>query len=210
MLFFETAASKRRCANTDATRDKSRLVARNSVLIESHVRDLQHTFHPRSINTIRLKINQEQVVLSTARHKAVSARCHRIRKRLTVLQYLLLVFNELRRGRLLECCCKCSDGMVVGSPLVPREDRLVDRIFKVIQNLLALFGVPAHSLAVENHCAARTTKRFMCCGRDNVGVLKWRRHNPCRDEPRDVSHVGEEISPNLVCDLTHARVVDVA
>jgi hypothetical protein len=64
--------------------------------------------------------------------------------------------------------------VVVRAALVAGENREVDGSFKIVQYLLASLRVGrAYALAVEDHRPARSTKRFVCCGCDDIRV--WER-----------------------------------
>merc|ERR1719218_401635 len=64
-------------------------------------------------------------------------------------------------------------------------------------------------LAVEDHATARTAKRLVRGGGDDVRVRERVVHNVRGHETGDVRHVGHEVGAHLVADLAHALVVVV-
>jgi hypothetical protein len=118
------------------------------------------------------------VAVSTVRDELVAESLELNLKSLGVLENLFLVLTELRSGGLLEGNSQSSDGVVVGTTLVTREDGEVDRTLKVIHDFLASLGVSAtHTLAEEDHGTTRTTERLVGGGGDDVGVLEGRRND---------------------------------
>ena len=99
--------------------------------------------------------------------------------------------------------------MVVRSTLVTWEDGEVDGSLKVIQDLLAGFGIGASdSFAEEDHGSSRSTEGLVSGGGDDIGVFEGRRNDTRCDEAGDVSHIDNEIGAHFVGDLTHASIID--
>lgn len=128
---------------------------------------------------------------------------------LGVLQNLLLVLLELRGGGLFEGNGQSGDGVVVGASLVAREDREVDGTLKVIHDVLAGLGVvAADTLAEENHCTTRTTEGLVGSGGDHISMVEGRGDDASGNQSGDVSHINNEVSADLVSNLTHALVIN--
>jgi hypothetical protein len=132
-------------------------------------------------------------------------------KLLGVLDDLLLVELEVLSLCLLQRDSKRSDGVVVGSALVTREDGEVDGSFEIVEGLLAGLRVSlAYSLAEEDHCATGSTERLVGGGGDNVAVWEGRLVDASRNKTRNVCHVHHQVASDLVGNLAHTGVVNFA
>lgn len=130
---------------------------------------------------------------------------------LGVLDDLLLVELEVFGLGLLEGDSERGDGVVVGSALVAREDGEVDGALEVVKSLLASLRVSlAHALAEEDHGATGSTERLVGGGGDNVAVLEGRLVDASSDKTGNMGHVHQEVAADLVSNLAHAGVVDLA
>lgn len=149
------------------------------------------------------------MAVGTVRDELVAESLELNLKSLGVLDNLLLVLAELRSGGLLEGDSQSSDGVVVGTTLVTREDGEVDRTLKIIHDVLAGLGVSAaHALAEEDHGTTGTTERLVGGGGNHIGVLEGRRNDTGSNQTGDVSHVDNQVGANLVGNLAHTGVVN--
>mmetsp|Transcript_24738 Transcript_24738/g.80923 ORF Transcript_24738/g.80923 Transcript_24738/m.80923 type:complete len:488 (+) Transcript_24738:17-1480(+) len=210
VLLRESARGERGRADADAARDEGGLVARHGVLVECNVGELEHGLDARAVDAGRLEVDEQQVVVRAARDERVAAFAHRVGEPSRVAEHLLLVLDELWRGRLLERGGEGGDGVVVRPALVAREDGLVDGALELVRDLLPLLVDPLDALPVKDHRASRSAEGLVRGGGDDVRVVEGGRHNLCCDEAGDVRHVCEQDRPDLVADLAHPRVVDVA
>lgn len=195
--------------DTDTARGKGRLVTGDGVLVASNVDLLKNGLDTSAVQRLGAKVQEDHVAVGTVRDELVAQVLELFLKGLGVLDHLLLVLLELRGGSVLERNRESSDGVVVRTTLVARENREVNGTLKVIQDVLASLGVGvADTLAEEDHGTTGTTKRLVGSGGDNIGVLEGRGDDASSNQTRDVSHVHNEVGPDLVSDLAHAGIVN--
>ena len=65
-------------------------------------------------------------------------------------------------------------------------------------------------LTHKDDTTARTTQRLVRRGGDDMSELDRVVEEACSDQPSWMSHIDEEDSPNLICDLTDTLVVPFA
>lgn len=147
--------------------------------------------------------------VSTVGDKTVVELLELLLKSLSILENLLLVLDKLRGLSLLEGNSQSSDGVVVRTTLVTGEDGEVYGVLKVVENLSASLGVDgSDTSSEEDHGTTRTTERLVGGGGDNVGVLKGRGDDLSGNKTRNVGHVDDKVSTNLVSNLAHALIVN--
>lgn len=211
VLLAETTGGHSRSTDTDTTGNKSRLVTGNRVLVESNVNSLTDSLNTSTVNALVTERNKNHVRVGTVRNELVGLGLELSLKNLSVLEDKSLVFLELGGLGLLEGNGKSSDGVVVGTTLVTRENGEVDGVFQVVKDLLTGLGVDgANATSEEDHGTTGTTERLVSSGGNNVSVLKGRGDDTSGNETRDVGHVDNKVSANLVGNFTHALVVDQA
>merc|ERR1712010_331452 len=181
-------------------------VAGNGVLVGGNVSELQNSLNSGSIDSLRLQVDQEQVVVGSAGDESVPELLESPGKGGAVLHDLLLVDLELGGGSHLEATSQGGDGVVVRAALVSGEDREVNGVRNVVHDWVALLVVLPHSLPVEDH-GASWAPEGLGGGGDDVSVVKGGLHDIRGHEPTDVSHVGQEPGVGLVRDLPHPAVV---
>lgn len=208
-LFLAHAAGGHgRSTNTETVRGEGRLVARDRVLVAGDVDLLQNSLKTGTVQSLVTEVKQNHVTVSAVSNELVAQFLELKLSRLGVFDNQFLVLLELRGGGLLQGNSKSSDGVVVGTTLVTREDREVDRTLKVIQDFLAILVSAAHALAEEDHSTTGATERLVGGGGDDISVLKRRGDDTGSDQARDVGHVDNEVSADLVSDLAHTGVVN--
>mmetsp|Transcript_47070 Transcript_47070/g.119134 ORF Transcript_47070/g.119134 Transcript_47070/m.119134 type:complete len:233 (-) Transcript_47070:937-1635(-) len=144
VILVKASGGQGRSTNTDATRIHGALVTGDRVLVERNADQIQDDLHTRPVHARGLQINQHQVVIGTARYKAVPMANELICQSLRILHNLLLVVHELWGRCHLECNSKARNGVVVWATLQRWEHSLVDLV---------------HQLSpAENHAAARTAQ----------------------------------------------------
>ena len=154
-------------------RGEGRFVARDRVLVASNVDLLQNSLKTGTVQSLVTEVKQNHVTVSAVSNELVAQFLELKLSRLGVLDNQFLVLLKLRGGGLLQGNSKSSDGVVVGTTLVTREDREVDRTLKVIQDFLAILVSAAHTLAEEDHGTTGTTERLVGSGGDDIRVLEW-------------------------------------
>lgn len=195
--------------DTDTARGQGRLVTRDGVLVASNVDLLKNSLNTSTVQALVTEVNENHMAVSSVGDELVTELLELSLQGLGVLDDLLLVLLELRGVNLLEGNGKSGDGVVVGTTLVAREDGEVDGALKVIHDVLAGLGVgAADTLAEEDHGTTGATQGLVSGGGHNIGVLEGRGDNAGSDETRDVGHVDDEVSADLVGDLAHTLVVD--
>lgn len=210
VLLTHTTGGHGRSTDTDTTGGKGRLVTRDGVLVASNVDLLQDSLNTSTVQLLSTEVDQDHVAVSAVRDELVAQLLELVLQSLGVVQDLLLVLLELGSVNLLESNSKGSDGVVVGTTLVTRENGEVDRTLKVVKNLLSGLVSAAHTLAEEDHGTTGATKRLVGGGSDNIGVLEGRRNDTGGDQSGDMGHINDEVSADLVSDLAHALIVDQA
>lgn len=211
VLLTETTGGHGGSTNTDTTGNKSRLVTGNRVLVEGNVDSLTDSLDTSTVNALVTERDKDHVRVSTVRNELVGLGLELSLKNLGVLEDEGLVLLELGGLGLLKSNGKSSDGVVVGTTLVAGEDREVDGVLEIVKNLLASLGVDrADTTSEEDHGTTGTTERLVGGGGDNISVLKRRGDDTSSDETRNVGHVDNKVSTDLVGNLTHALVVNQA
>lgn len=197
--------------DTDTAGGQSRLVTGDGVLVASNVDLLEDSLDTSTVQALVAEVDKDHVAVSAVRDELVTESLELLLEGLGVLDDLLLVLLELGGINLLKGNSQSSDGVVVGTTLVTREDREVDGALKVIHDVLAGLGVSAaDTLAEEDHGTTGTTEGLVGGGGDNIGVLEGGGDDTGGNQTRDVSHVDNEVGADLVSDLAHASVVDQA
>lgn len=209
VLLVQTTGSHGRGTDTDTTGNHGRLVTGNSVLVGGNVDQLEDTLNTGTVNALGAEIDQDQVGVSAARGHLVAKLGESIGKGLAVGQNLVLVLLEGLGLGLLQGNGQGSNGVVVGTTLVTREDRLVDGVLKVVHDLVALLVGAADTLAEEDQGTTGATERLVGGGGDNVRVRERRGENIGSDQSRDVGHIGHQVSTAAVSNLAHASIVDL-
>lgn len=211
VLLAETTAAHGRGTNADAAWGESALVSRNGVLVAGNVDLLKNSLDTGTVQAELTEVKENHVAISAISNQLVAKRLECVFQSLGVGYDLLLVGLELGGLSLLESNGQGGDGVIMRSTLMAGEDGEVDGALKVIEGLLASFGIDrADTLAEEDHCAARATERLVGGGSDDISVLERRRDDFGSDKSRDVSHVDNKVSANGVGDLTHALIVNQA
>lgn len=211
VLGTKTTRSHGGCTNADTTRGKGGLVTGDTVLVASNVDVLEDGLNTSTIQSLRSKINQDHVRVSAVRDKLVTKLLELVLDSLGVLNDLPLVSLEFWGGSLLESNSEGSDGVVVGTTLVTREDGEVDGVLEIVKCLLAGLGISAaDTLAEEDHGTTRSAKGLVSGGCNDIGVVERSLDDTGGDQTGDVGHVNDEISADRVSDLTHAGIVDLS
>ena len=211
VLLSETTRGHGGSTDTDTVGSKSRLVARNSVLVAGNVDLLKNSLNTSAIELVLAEIEQDHVRISTISHHLLAESLECVLEGLGVRGNLLLVGLELGCGSLLQGHSQSSDGVVMGTALMTREDGKVDNILKVVQDLLAGFSIDGtDTFAEEDHGTTWATKTLVGGGRDNIGVEERRGNNLSSNQTRNVSHVDDKVGTNRVGDLAHTLVIDEA
>jgi len=197
--------------DSDTARSQGRLVTRGGVLVAGNVDLLEDSLDTGTVESLRLQVNEDHVVVGTAGDESVTEVLELVLESLGVVDDLLLVLSELVRLCLLEGNSKSSDGVVVRSTLVTREDGEVDGTLEIVEGLDLLASLHlslADTLAEEDHGTTGTTERLVGGGGDNVGVGEGRVVDATSDQTGNVSHVDHEVAADLVANLAEALVVD--
>lgn len=209
VLLAETTAGHGRGTNADTARSKGALVAGDGVLVASNVDLLKNGLNTGTVEAVLAEVEEDHVAVSAVGDELVAEGLEGVLNSLSVGDNLLLVSLEFGGGSLLQGDSQSSDGVVVGTTLVTREDGEVDRALKVVEGLLASLSIDGtNTLAEEDHGTTRTTERLVGSGGNNVGILEGSRDDLGGNETGDVGHVDNKVSTNGVGDLTHAGVVD--
>lgn len=209
VLLSEATAGHGRGTNTDTTRSQSALVSGNSVLVAGNVDLLKDSLNTGAIKVELTKVEEDHVAVSAISNELVAELLELDLQGLGVGDNLLLVGLELRGLSLLEGNSQSSDGVVVRTTLVAREDGEVDRLLKVVEGLLASLGVNrADTLSEEDHGSSRTTEGLVSGGGDDISPLEGRRNGLSSDKTRDVSHINNQVGADGISNLAHALVVD--
>ena len=136
------------------------------------------------------KVDEQQVRVGAPRQDVEPALLERLRERVRVRAYLLLVGAE----RVARCDPEArrlgGDDVVQRAALHPREDRAVDRL-RVL-------------LAAQDEPRPRPGERLVRRRGDEVAVRHRARVDPGRDEAREVGHVAEKERADLVGNLAEA------
>jgi hypothetical protein len=211
VLLAETTRCHGRRADADAHGCERGLVTRGGVLVAGDVDLLEDGLDARAVELDGLEVDEHHMVVSAASDERIAELGEGNLESLRVGDNLFLVGLEVVGLGLLEGHGEGGDGVVVGASLVAGEDGEVDGALEVVEGLLAGLCVRlAHSLAEEDHGTARATERLVGGGGDDVAVGEGRLVHAGGDETGDVGHVHEEIGTDLVGDLAHAGVVDLA
>ena len=210
LLLAETTRGHGRGTDADTHGGKGGLVTGGGVLVAGNVDLLEDSLDTGTVKIPLLEVDQDHVVVGTVSDELESKLLEGVLKLLGVLDDLLLIQLEVLSLSLLQGDGKRSDGVVVGSTLVTREDGEVDGALKVVEGLLAGLSIGlADTLAEEDHSTTGTTERLVGSGGDNVAVREGRLVDASGNETRDMSHVHHEVAADLVSDLAHAGVVDL-
>lgn len=168
-------------------------------------------FDAGAVETEGLEVQEDHVVVCAVGDEGVVHGFEGDFEGLGVLDDLLLVELEVVGLGLLEGYGERGDGVVVGSTLVTGEDGEVDRAFEIVEGFFAGLCVGlANALTEEDHGAAGAAERLVGGRGDDVAVGEGRLVDTGGDEARDVGHVHEEVAADLVSNLAHTGVVDLA
>src|SRR5215208_1640449 len=184
------ATRRHRCrAEPDAARDGRGLgVVRDHVLVAGDAYRLERLLQLLACRISLYQVDQDQVVVRPAGDEVEPAFEQTIGQSLAIIDDLAGVVFELGFERLTECHSLAGYGVHERATLRPGEDATVHFLGEL--------------LAAEYHAAAGAPQRLVGGRRDYLAVGDGRRVNPGRHEARDVGHVREEESPDLVGDLT--------
>ncbi|KAH3660301.1 hypothetical protein OGAPHI_006887 [Ogataea philodendri] len=184
VLLRKTSGGHCRSSNSNTSWNKSRLVTWNGVLVQCNIDLLANSFNTSTIDSLVSEVDQHHVRVGTVRNKLVADS----------------LFQSSGQGR---------NRVVVRTTLVTWEHREVDRVLKIVVDLLSgLWIHGSNTLSEENHSTTWTSQGLVGGGGDNIGVLEWRWNHACCYQTGDVSHVNNKIGTNLVCDLSHSLVID--
>lgn len=211
VVLAHTTGSHGGSTDSDTVRSQGRLVTRSGVLVASNVDLLEDSLNTSTVKSLRLQVDENHVVVGTTSDKSEAKLLELVLKGLGVVDDLLLVLSELVRLSLLEGDSKSSDGVVVRTTLVTREDGEVDGALEIVEGLDLLASLHlslADTLAEEDHGTTGTTERLVGGGGDNVGVGEGRVVDATGDQTGDVGHVDHEVAADLVANLAEALVVD--
>lgn len=209
VLLSETTGGHGRGTNTETARSQSALVSGNGVLVAGNVDLLEDSLDTGTIQVELTKVEEDHVAVSAVGNELVAELLELDLQSLGVGDNLLLVGLELRGLSLLKGNSQSSDGVVVRTTLVAREDGEVDGLLKVVEGLLAGLGINrADTLSEEDHGTTGTTERLVGGGGDDVSPQEGRRNGLSGDKTRDVGHIDNQVSANGVSNLAHALVVD--
>lgn len=202
-------------SHAETTRDESRTVTRDGVLVGSNANELKDSLNTATIDAMGLKISKNKVVIGTTADQAVAQTSlaliitKSLGKGLGVGKDLGLVGVEIGSLRLLQGNSKSGDGVVVGTTLVAGEDGVVDGTLEVVQLILLRLGVgSADTLAEEDQGSARSTETLVAGGGDDISIAERTRQDLGGDHSRNVSHISEHVGVDLVANLADALVVD--
>jgi hypothetical protein len=209
LLLAETTRSHGGSTDADTARGESRLVTGDRVLIAGNVDLLKDSLNTGTVKVVLAKVDEDHVAVSAVRDELVAESLEGVLQSLGVGNNLLLVGLEVGAGSLLQGNSQGSDGVVVRTTLVTRENREVDGVLKIVEGLLAGLGIDgADTLAEEDHGTTGTTEGLVGGGGDDIGILEGGGDDLSGDKTRDVSHIDNEVSTDGVGDLAHALVVD--
>mmetsp|Transcript_47617 Transcript_47617/g.92964 ORF Transcript_47617/g.92964 Transcript_47617/m.92964 type:complete len:216 (-) Transcript_47617:848-1495(-) len=173
VVLEETSTGHGGRAHADAARGQGRGIARDGILVGGHACELEDTFDTGPVDTAGgFQIDEDQVVVGTARHERVSAGVEFVRERGGVFEHLLLVVLKFLGVGLFEACGQGTDGVVVRSALEAREHGEVDFLLQIVHDGLSLFGGAFLSLAEKDHGAAGPTERLVGGGGNDVRIGK--------------------------------------
>lgn len=211
VLLAEATRGHGRGTNADTAGGEGALVAGDRVLVAGNVDLLKDGLNTGTVEAVLAEVKEDHVAVSAVGDKLVAESLELGLEGLGVGNDLGLVVLELGGLGLLQGNSQSSDGVVVRTTLVTREDGEVDGALKVVQGLLAGLGVDgADTLAEEDHGTTGTTEGLVGGGGDNVGVLEGGGDHASGNETRDVSHVNHEVGADGVGNLAHALVVNEA
>jgi len=197
--------------DTDTARSQSRLVSWSGVLVACNVDLLENGLHSGTVKGLGLQVEQDHVVVGTVGDKFVTAGLELVLEGLGVLDDLLLVLSEIRGLSLLERDGQSGDGMIVWTTLVTWEDGEIDWSLEIVQCLKLLASLHlglSYALPEEDHGSTRAAQTLVGGSGDDIGVWEWRVVDLAGDQTRNVGHVDNQVAADLVCNLSHARIVD--
>jgi len=113
------------------------------------------------------------VAVCTAVRNAYTQFFEVVCQRSGITQGLFLQLNKLLCPGKFEGQCHCGNCVNVRTALFTRENSFIDLFTK-----LAIMG--------DQHSAARTTERLMCCETDDIGNTDRRRHYLRGNQPGNV------------------------
>mmetsp|Transcript_27815 Transcript_27815/g.54536 ORF Transcript_27815/g.54536 Transcript_27815/m.54536 type:complete len:391 (+) Transcript_27815:1109-2281(+) len=200
LLLLQPASCHGRGPHSHSSGCHRRGIPKDGVLVQSDVAGVAHLLHLGSRDALRPQVPQNQVVVGAVGHQLVPLAHQVVTTRLGVLHDLLGVCVELGSGHLLQLCGEASDLMIVGSSLKRGEDGEVDLVLHVGDSLLV----------EEDHATSGTTERLVRgrCHHVSIGERRW--VGLAGDQARDMRHVDEEESADLVAHLAELGPVDRA
>jgi hypothetical protein len=187
-----------RGADTDAEGVKSRLISRDSVLVQSDIELVTKDLSLTAGNTGVGKVPEDEVGVGAAGDELVAMAGEAGGESARVGDDLLGIGMELRGSNLLELDGDTGDLVVVGSTLAAREDGLGDLALEV-----ALIA------AEEDNAGAGATEGLVGGGGDDIGEVEGVSNLLSSDEAGEMSHVAHEEGTDLVGDVTELLVVPI-
>mgnify|MGYP000330197000 CR=1 FL=1 len=121
-------------------------------------------------------------------------------------KYLSLILLELWSCSLFQSYSDSCDIVHMGSSLQSRKHSWVNLRFKFKFDFISLFVLPRSHL-VENQSTPRSPQGFVSGCSHNISILKRRRNDPRRYQPRRMRHITQQISPYLVRYLLKPPVI---
>lgn len=137
----EATAGHGGSTNADTAGGEGTLVAGDGVLVAGNVDLLKDSLNTGAVEAVLAEVEEDHVAVGAVGDELVAELLELVLKGLGVGDNLLLVGLEVRGLSLLQGDGQSSDGVVVRTTLVTREDGEVDGALKVVEGLLAGLGV---------------------------------------------------------------------
>lgn len=159
LLLGESTSGHGGSAHANTSRHESALVTGDGILVGGDADILEHGFDTSTIDFLVPEIDEQQMIIGSARDDFVSEFGERISENLAICDDLFLIGSEFGALSLFESDGESGDCMVVRTALMTRENGLIDFVFEIVANFgIGLFVVRLDSTTEKDHGTTRTTQ----------------------------------------------------